>query len=422
MSRRATAWLAWAVCAVNLTVLALALIVILLGWSTEPPKGGYSWWGQATGVIGLIGAPVLGALIASRRAGNPYGWLWLGYGLGFAFSALVDAYTTYADLGSDSGALPVPWIILLVGNLGWGIPIVLIPFLLLLFPDGTLPSPRWRFLAWTVAVTGTLTLSLGPFLPYSADNPLTIGGPVGVAINIMISAGVMVTFAAIVLSALSLVIRYRRAAGVQRQQLKWFAYAATVLAAWIVVDVGEEWFGLSEALLGAPLLTLLTVVSFTGIYVAVGFAVLRYRLYDIDIIINRTLVYGSLTLMLALVYFGSVTATQALFQALTSQERLPQLVVVASTLLIAALFTPLRRRIQSFIDRSFYRRKYDAGKTLEAFSAKLRDKTDLEALNNELVGVVKETMQPAHVSLWLRPSRRVVEDAEEKEMAIVRGS
>jgi hypothetical protein len=148
------------------------------------------------------------------------------------------------------------------------------------------------------------------------------------------------------------------------------------------------------------------VVIVTGLSafpVAVGIAILRYRLYDIDIIINRTLVYGSLTLMLALVYFGGVTATQALFQTFTGQEELPQLVVVASTLVIAALFTPLRRRIQSFIDRRFYRRKYDARKTLEAFSAKLRDETDLEALNNDLVGVVRETMQPAHVSVWLRP-------------------
>jgi hypothetical protein len=168
------------------------------------------------------------------------------------------------------------------------------------------------------------------------------------------------------------------------------------------VDVGEDWFGLSEALLGTPLLTLLTVVSFTGLYVAVGFAVLRYRLYDIDIIINRTLVYGSLTLMLALVYFGGVTVTQVLFQTLTSQEKLPQLVVVASTLLIAALFTPLRRRIQSFTDRRFYRRKYDARNTLEAFSARLREETDLQAVSDDLVGVVRETMQPAHVSLWLR--------------------
>jgi hypothetical protein len=234
---------------------------------------------------------------------------------------------------------------------------------------------------------------------------LTIDGPAGVAINIVVFAGVMVLFAAIVLSALSLVIRYRRAAGLQRQQLKWFAYAATVLAVWIVVDVGQVWFGLSEALLGTPLLTLLTVVSFTGLYVAVGFAVLRYRLYDIDVIINRTLVYATLTGMLALVYFGGVTVTQALFQTFPSQEELPQLVIVASTLVIAALFNPLRQRIQSFIDSRFYRRKYDARKTLEAFSTKLKNETDLEALNNDLVGVVRETMQPAHVSVWLRPDQ-----------------
>jgi hypothetical protein len=140
-----------------------------------------------------------------------------------------------------------------------------------------------------------------------------------------------------------------------------------------------------------------------SIPITTGIAILRYRLYDIDRIINRTLVYGSLTAMLALVYFGGVTVTQALLRTLTGQEKLPQLVIVASTLVIAALFNPLRRRIQSFIDRSFYRKKYDARKTLETFSLKLRDETDLEALNNDLVGVVRETMQPAYVSLWLRP-------------------
>jgi len=150
--------------------------------------------------------------------------------------------------------------------------------------------------------------------------------------------------------------------------------------------------------LGFPL----GVAGFAAIPLAVGIAVLRYRLYDIDRIINRTLVYGSLTAVLALVYFGGVTATQALFHTFTSQEQLPQLVVVASTLVIAALFNPLRRRIQSFIDRRFYRRKYDARKTLEGFSMKLRNETDLEALRGDLIGVVTETMQPAHVSLWLR--------------------
>jgi hypothetical protein len=135
----------------------------------------------------------------------------------------------------------------------------------------------------------------------------------------------------------------------------------------------------------------------------IGFAVLKYRLYDIDVVINRTLVYGSLTAVLAAVYFGGVAATEALFRALTGQVKQPQLTIVISTLLIAGLFNPLRRRIQSFIDRRFYRSKYDARKTLEAFSAKLREGTDLEALDDELVGVVRETMQPAHISLWLRP-------------------
>jgi hypothetical protein len=144
-------------------------------------------------------------------------------------------------------------------------------------------------------------------------------------------------------------------------------------------------------------------------------AILRHGLYDIDVLINRTLVYGSLTGSLALVYFGGVTATQAIFQRVTGQERLPQLVIVVSTLVIAALFNPLRRRIQSFIDRRFYRRKYDAAKTLEAFSARLRDETDLEALNAELVGVVRETMQPAYVSLWLRSSTEVGKGTEKEQ-------
>jgi hypothetical protein len=154
------------------------------------------------------------------------------------------------------------------------------------------------------------------------------------------------------------------------------------------------------------------LLSYAGVPIAVGFAVLKYRLYDIDIIINRTLVYGSLTAMLVVLYFGGIVVLQRLFVLLTGQQS--TLAVVASTLLIAALFTPLRRLIQGFIDRRFYRRKYDARKTLEAFAARLRNDTDLASLSDDLVGVVRETMQPAHVSLWLGPSRHFVEDAEEK--------
>jgi hypothetical protein len=203
---------------------------------------------------------------------------------------------------------------------------------------------------------------------------------------------------------ISLLVRFRRARGDERQQIKWFASAVALTLVWILV------FGQS-ALRGLPgaIVALSALLVIPSIPIVTGIAILRYRLYDVDRIINRTLVYASLTAILVGVYFGGVTATQALFRTLTGQEQSPQLVVVASTLVIAALFNPLRRRIQSFIDLSFYRSKYDAAKTLEGFSMKLRDETDLEALSDELVGVVRGTMQPAHVSLWLRlepPPRR----------------
>jgi hypothetical protein len=191
----------------------------------------------------------------------------------------------------------------------------------------------------------------------------------------------------------------RRARGVERQQIKWFAYATVVLVGGAVLAftvseaTGLRWLG--------ELGLVLTMVGLAGLPLAIGIAVLRYRLYNIDRIINRTLVYGSLTTMLLAVYFGGIVVLQRLFVLLTGERS--TLAVVASTLVIAALFTPLRRRIQGFIDRRFYRRKYDTRKTLEAFSAQLRNETDLGALSDDLVEVVRETMQPAHVSLWLRP-------------------
>jgi hypothetical protein len=210
------------------------------------------------------------------------------------------------------------------------------------------------------------------------------------------------------------VLRYRRSGGEERQQIKWLAFSASItgvvylaimgggLINWLILapetpsDLGtQSWWG--------ALLEDVMLLSFSGNPVAIGFAILKYRLYEIDILINRALVYGSLTAMLALVYLGDVATTQAIFRTLTSQENQPQLAAVISTLAIAALFNPLRRRIQGFIVRRFYRRKYDARKTLEAFSTKLKNETDLESLNNDLVGVVRETMQPEHVSLWLHP-------------------
>jgi hypothetical protein len=202
-----------------------------------------------------------------------------------------------------------------------------------------------------------------------------------------------------IVASLSVLVRLRRARGVQRQQIKWYAYAAALLAGsaalpYVVSETLNIWWLQWVAFVPA-------VFGVASLPVAVGIAILKYRLYDIDILINRTLVYGSLTALLALVYFGGIVVLQRVFVVLTGEKS--TLAVVASTLVIAALFNPLRRRVQAFVDRRFYRRKYDAAKTLEAFSAKLRDETDLDALSDDMVGVVRETMQPAHVSLWLRP-------------------
>jgi hypothetical protein len=222
-------------------------------------------------------------------------------------------------------------------------------------------------------------------------------------------------------SALSLVLRYRRSGREEREQIKWIAFAGsfvglmsliTVVSALIFAPEFPYSTGTQPLWLGV--LQDVELLSFAGVPVAIGFAVLKYRLYDIDILINRALVYGSLTVMLVLLYFVGIVVLQRIFAILTGEGS--TLAVVASTLLIAALFNPLRRRIQSFIDRRFYRRKYDVRKTLEGFSEKLREETDLQALKDHLVGVVRETMQPAHVSLWLRPDtdakvRRQAEDS-----------
>jgi hypothetical protein len=275
---------------------------------------------------------------------------------------------------------------------------------LLLFPTGRLPSRRWRWLAWlTVAyvLVGVLTAAFSPGAHLGSLGP--IRNPLGIEVLTQFYKAVLYTMspALLIAATFSLFVRLRRAVGIERQQLKWLAYAAGGLAIGaipiiitIAIDTPRWYEWVANAIL---------VAVTPGVPVAIGIAILRYRLYDIDLLINRTLVYGSLTAILAGVYFGSVTVTQALFSILTDQQELPQLIVVTSTLLIAALFNPLRRRIQTFIDRRFYRSKYDATKMLETFSAKLRDETDLEALNDDLVGVFAETMQPAHVGLWLRP-------------------
>jgi hypothetical protein len=384
----------------SLLLIAVTLLLILLGWSTPLPRGWSPWRDQALFLLSFVGAPVLGAVITSRRPENPYGWLWLSVGLIFALLALAEPYAAYA-LVAEPGSLPAPRMVNSVLGLGWPVLITLLPFTFLLFPTGRLPSRRWRFLAWVILAAGAVMVPLGFFSRHSGQgpvvNPLAVGGSVGEAMERVVLGAIMIVFSSAIVSALSLVIRYHRAGGVERQQLKWIALAAVLTGGLIVADQLSL-----DRLLGDALWNLLNAATLAGLYVAVGIAILRYRLYDIDILINRTLVYGALTVALILAYVGGIVLFQGVFRALTGQGS--QLAVVASTLAIAALFNPLRRRIQAFVDRRFYRRKYNAAKSLEAFSAKLRDETDLQTLNKDLVGVVRETMQPAYASLWLRPS------------------
>jgi hypothetical protein len=350
---------------------------------------------------------VVGALIASHRSENLIGWIFLAAALCYGLLSAGDDYATYALL-MNLDSLPLGAEASWLGQWIWapGLGLILV-FLPVLFPDGRPPSRRWRPVAWLgglsigLAVVSSTTLlwpERGPALLLDDESPSHV-----LDVLLLFAAVPMMLLAGLG-AVISLLVRFRRARGDERQQIKWFASAAALTLVWAIVFVfvfGELLSargGLLE--LTGALLGLLVIPS---IPIATGIAILRYRLYDIDLVINRTLVYGTLTAALAAVYFAGVTATQAIFGALTGQVEQPQLAIVVSTLIIAALFNPLRRRIQGFIDRRFYRRKYDARKTLEAFSAKLRDEPDLDALRGDLVGVVRETMQPAHVSLWLRP-------------------
>jgi hypothetical protein len=400
MKARAAPWLAWSLCALCVALAAANVILALLNehtlseiFSSEEGIVNFAIW--------TVSFSVVGALIASQRPKNPIGWIFLADGFCYGLLSAGDQYAVYALL-TNPGALPLgaeaSWLGQWIWAPGLGLSLVFLP---LLFPDGHPPSHRWRLVGWLGGLFIGLTVVSSTILLWPERGPALLTGdesPSHVVRVLVDFIALPMLFVAGLGAVVSLFVRFRRARGVERQQIKWFASAAALTLVWILV------FG-ESTLRGLPgvIVDLSALLVIPSIPIATGIAILRYRLYDIDRIINRTLVYGSLTAALALVYLGGVATTQAIFRALTGQEEQPQLAVVVSTLVIAALFMPLRRRIQSFIDRRFYRSKYDARKTLEAYSARLRDETDLDALSDDLVGVVRETMQPAHVSLWLRP-------------------
>src|SRR5215210_672937 len=406
MKRRTAAWMAWSVWALCLARFSCPVLLDFFNPSVPTRGGPFS---NLFIAVALLAYPTVGAIVASRRPKNLVGWILCAIGLLFGVEAFAEAYPYYAlAAGSDSlpGGVYMAWF---SAKSLWLLDLFLgSALLVLLFPNGQLLSRSWRAVVWLAVGGSAITAfahatSPGRISPYRISNPFGIERNPRSILELLGDLGAATVLVCCVLEVISIFVRLQSAEGEERQQIKWFAYAAAVL--------------LSTFFLGLPLTAVIAtiglgwvapipiVIGILAIPAAVGIAMLRYRLYDIDVVINRTLVYGSLTLMLALVYFGGVTATQAVFTGLTGQEEQPQLAIVVSTLVIAALFNPLRRRIQSFIDRRFYRRKYDARKTLEDFSAQLRDETDLEALSDDLVVVVRETMQPSHVSLWLRPDR-----------------
>jgi hypothetical protein len=409
MSYRTATWLAWSLAGLTVAIFAVAVVFAILTLIADPSQLAETAGGFVI-ILPFFSFPVVGVLIASRRPGNWIGWICLISGLFWTAFFENDASSAYelARTGTVKSSVTLD----ALTQADWVFPVGLLGiYMILLFPDGRLPSRRWRPFAWFAGGVMVLMNVIFALVPGPLEDHPGVRNPFGleqyswlpgVAVSIVLMLPLC-----ILVSAVSLALRYRRSGREVREQIKWLAFAASF--------VGLTYFGtLISGLLLSPesyttnetpplwisLSQLLTQISFASVPIAIGFAVLKYRLYDIEIIINRALVYGPLTATLVALYFGGIVVLQRLFDLLTGQQS--TLAVVASTLLIAALFNPLRRRIQSFIDRRFYRRKYNAKKTLEAFSAKLRDETDLEALNEDLVGVVRETMQPAQISLWLR--------------------
>ena len=405
MSARASAWLAWSLCTLSLALTALSLLLLALNVS-QPNAHIYDFWLENT--VLPISFSIIGAIIASRLHANLLGWLFCTAASISAVTHISAEYAIYALLARPD-ALPAGIALAWLASWVWILFIGCTALSLLLFPNGRLPSKRWRWLVWLIVlltIAGAVWQAFSPGVIVSLGpirNPLGIEGLPSAYKPVQ-----TIMFALLfVASVPAQMLRLRRARGIERQQIKWPAYTAVMAASGSVLT-----YTISEAI-GSRWLEwvgfVILIAALISFPISIGIAILRYRLYDIDTLINRTLVYGSLTAILVALYGGGIVVLQRAFVLLTGEHS--TLAVVASTLVIAAVFNPLRHRIQAFIDRRFYRRKYDAAKTLEAFSLKLRDETDLNALNDELMGVVRETMQPAHISLWMRRDPASKDDA-----------
>jgi len=393
--------LVWVATALTSVLAAVTAVYGFLDDGTRLPAaegGSVSGPGDLTFSLMIVAFSALGALLATRRPRNPIGWILCFASLALAVTGMARGWYVHAEYGA-AGSKPAPGALLWFANwiFIWGF-MPLMTALLLLFPDGKLPSRRWRPAgALTALALGTLTVGYafepGALDSYPrAENPLGAAGALGDAIDLLQVVGYLLFALAAIASAAALVTRFRSSRGVERQQLKWMAAAAALaVAAWFVNAVLDQTLGINSAFF-LPMVLL-------AIPVAATVAILRYRLYDLGRIVNRTLVYAALTVTLGAAYLGLV-----LLLGLTLGTS--DVAIALSTLAVAALFRPARARIQAVVDRRFYRRRYDATRTLEAFGARLRDEVDVDAVGAELRAAVRDTVQPAHLTLWLPSERR----------------
>jgi hypothetical protein len=396
MSVRTAARLGWFLFVASVMLFVSALILNL-----RRPQ--YADLAFTTGELVLALALLLfgwfGALIVSRQPSHPIGWVLCAFGViggvgSFASEYAIDGLRSHP--GALLGAAALAWFASWVFTLS----LALLTALLLLFPGGRPPSPWWRWVLWLAGIgAGFTVVGALSMWPVRGIGLLLVGGgpePVGV-LGILYSLGFWAALVAVLAAIASLVVRFRRARGVERQQLKWVVYAVVLVVGCVVLlAVAPNSIDPSELAVDVAFALLITLIP-----VAMGLAILRYRLYDIDRLVNRTLVYGLLTAVLGVVYASVVLALGQLSGGLGSEP--PSWAVAGATLAVAGLFQPARRRIQQVVDRRFNRRKYDAATTVEAFSARLRNEVDLDTLSAELLSVADQTMQPTQVSLWLRP-------------------
>jgi hypothetical protein len=403
--------LAWALCGLTFAVAIAAVVVAVADPNSagpanasptgptvhDKPQTGQVPYAALTAFV-FSGFALVGGVVAARRPRNPIGWL-IGTGaLMWMFAVLSSELVWHMAFGDPTPPAAVDY---LAWFSAWAfLPsfVLLLSLTPLLFPTGAPPTPHWRVVGWTAAVAGgvaTMSTALAPGGLDTADWPWIVNpfGVEGLGLRAIAGYSFVVVAGTVLASLVSLVVRYRRAHGIERLQLRWVAAAGGVLVLFAVGgDVLSGWLGEGAGWIGV-------LLGLLALAVGVGIAMLRYRLYDIDVVINRALVYAALTATLAVVYLGTVL----LWQLVLSPSS--DLAVAASTLAVAALFRPVRRRIQEAVDRRFFRRRYDARHMLERFGARLRDEVELDALSGELRAMVSDAMQPAHVSLWLRETR-----------------